>query len=371
MTHLLRPVGLGPVESDVYLHLLSHAHAGVQETARALDMTQARVRVALGRLTSAGLANRLIGRPARYVAAPPEVALDALVLHHHQVLDDLRAQARELSVRAQTELGARPAGLIEVLEGADAVLRTLTRLELGARDEVLIIDSPPYLSPGALNTNELQALARGVSYRAIYHAPTLAEPGGLHLLDQYLAVGERARSLPDIRMKMLIADREAAVIPISFTGTDAATRLLVRPSPVLDALLLAFEALWDRATPIGRPAAAADSRPGPGSGTAPGQGPRPGPACGSGPGPGHHLHPRDLAILRLLASGAKDRSIARALNITERTVERRVSELLRHLDASTRFQAGVQAAQRGWLTADPDPAAAFPPPPAPFRDRAR
>ncbi|WP_030899699.1 helix-turn-helix domain-containing protein [Streptomyces sp. NRRL F-5126] len=326
MTHLLKPVGLGPVESDVYLHLLSHAHAAVPGIAGALGLTAPRVRTALSRLTSAGLANRLIGRPARYVAAPPEVALDSLVLHHHQVLDELRAQARELSLRAKVAAGTQPGDLIEVLDGADAVLRTLTRLELGARHEVCIIDAPPYLSPGTLNTNELQALARGVAYRGIYHAPTLAAPGTLRLLDRYLAEGEQARTLPDIRMKMLIADGELAVVPISFTGDDAATRLLVRPSPVLDALKLAFEALWNRATPVGR--ASAEDAPS---------------------GGGHPLSPRDLAILRLLASGAKDRSIARALDVTERTVERRVAEIVRMLDASTRFQAGVQAAARGWL----------------------
>lgn len=328
MTHLLKPVGLGPVESDVYLHLLSHAHAGVPQIAQALGVGAPRVRTALGRLTAAGLANRMLGRPVRWVAAPPEVALDALVLHRHQELDELRVQARELSLRAKAGEGAGPGDLIEVLDGADAVLRALSRLELGARSEVLIIDSPPYLTPGALNTNELQALARGVAYRAIYHAPTLAEPGGMQLLEQYLAVGEQARSLPDIRMKMLIADREQAVIPISFTGDDAATRLLIRASPLLDALLLAFEALWERATPLG---------------SAP-------PAASGGPArSGRDLAPRDLAILRLLASGAKDRTIARALGITERTVERRISEILRHLDACTRFQAGVKAAQRGWL----------------------
>jgi sugar-specific transcriptional regulator TrmB/DNA-binding CsgD family transcriptional regulator len=335
MTHLLKPVGLGPVESDVYLHLLSHAQGTVPQIAQALGTGAPRVRTALGRLTAAGLANRMIGRPVRWVAAPPEVALDALVLHHHQTLDELRARARELTVRAQAREGTGPADLIEVLDGADAVLRTLSRLELGARSEVLIIDSPPYLQPGALNTNELQALSRGVAYRAIYHAPSLAQPGGTELLDQYLAVGEQARSLPDIRMKMLIADREQAVVPISFTGDDAATRLLIRASPLLDALLLAFEALWERATPLGAAAGCAHG----------GNGARS--ACG------RDLSPRDVAILRLLTSGAKDRTIARALGVTERTVERRISEILRLLDASTRFQAGVQAVQRGWLPDKP------------------
>ncbi|POM23042.1 Transcriptional regulatory protein DegU [Actinomadura rubteroloni] len=181
----------------------------------------------------------------------------------------------------------------------------------------------------------MQALARGVSYRTIYHTPALVEPGGMELLDQYLAVGEQARSLPDVRMKMLIADREYAVIPTSFTSDDAATRLLIRPSPLLDALLLAFEALWERATPLGTAAA-----------HAPG---------GDGTSGGARNQPtsRDLAILRLLASGAKDRTIARALGITERTVQRRIAEILRLLNASTRFQAGVQAIQRGWLPTQP------------------
>lgn len=345
MTHLLKPVGLGPVESDVYLQLLCHAHGEVAQIAKELGIGAPRVRTALGRLTAAGLANRLIGRPVRWVAAPPEVALDALVLHRHQELDGLRAHARELAVRAKAREGSAPADLIEVLDGAEPVLRALSRLELGARSEVLIIDSPPYLQAGALNTNELQALSRGVSYRAIYHAPTLAEPGGMQLLEQYLAVGEQARTLPDVRMKMLIADREQAVVPISFTGDDAATRLLIRPSPLLDALLLAFETLWERATPLGE-APGCHGPSGAGAG-------RQGRGNGHGHGGGRELAPRDLAILRLLASGAKDRTIARALGITERTVERRISEILRDLDASTRFQAGVKAAQRGWLASEP------------------
>ncbi|MEV6013156.1 helix-turn-helix domain-containing protein [Streptomyces sp. NPDC051976] len=336
MAHLLQPVGLGPTDSDVYLHLLSHAHAEPPDVARSLGLTTPTVRHSLQRLTDAGLCNRLFGRPARYVAAPPEVALDALVLHHHQVLDDLRAQARELSVRAKAA-STEPGHLIEVVEGAEAVFRTLAQLELGARHEVLIVDSPPYLADGSLNTNELQALARGVRYRAVYHAPVLAMPSRLTLLEQYLAAGEQARSLPDVRMKMLIADRERALVPLSFTGTDAAVRLLVRPSPLLDALLMTFDALWDRATPLG------GGTPGP---TAP--------RADTAPGAGA-LAQRDRDILRLLASGAKDRRIARALGITERTVVRRIHTLMTTLHATTRFQAGIQAAQRGWLdTGDPD-----------------
>jgi DNA-binding NarL/FixJ family response regulator len=50
-----------------------------------------------------------------------------------------------------------------------------------------------------------------------------------------------------------------------------------------------------------------------------------------------------------MASGMKDRTLARALGVTERTVGRRLTELMAELGVETRFQAGVQAARRGWL----------------------
>ena len=58
---------------------------------------------------------------------------------------------------------------------------------------------------------------------------------------------------------------------------------------------------------------------------------------------------RDRQVLMMLAGGATDETIARQLGVSSRTVERRVRALLDRLGAETRFQAGVQAARRGWL----------------------
>ncbi len=54
-------------------------------------------------------------------------------------------------------------------------------------------------------------------------------------------------------------------------------------------------------------------------------------------------------LLQQLAVGAHDEQIARKLGISLRTVRRRVADLMRELGADTRFQAGVEAARRGWL----------------------
>jgi DNA-binding NarL/FixJ family response regulator len=54
-------------------------------------------------------------------------------------------------------------------------------------------------------------------------------------------------------------------------------------------------------------------------------------------------------LLAMLAAGLTDRSIARRLDVSHRTAQKRVQELMDSLGADTRFQAGLQAKARGWL----------------------
>jgi DNA-binding NarL/FixJ family response regulator len=61
------------------------------------------------------------------------------------------------------------------------------------------------------------------------------------------------------------------------------------------------------------------------------------------------LSEQDRTIVTLMAAGVTDDVIARRLALSRRTVVRRIAALLDRLGATTRFQAGVQAAHRGWL----------------------
>jgi len=54
-------------------------------------------------------------------------------------------------------------------------------------------------------------------------------------------------------------------------------------------------------------------------------------------------------ILALLAAGSSDASIARQLGISSRTVERHVRRAMDSVGATTRFQAGVEAARQGLI----------------------
>src|SRR5262249_39236270 len=58
---------------------------------------------------------------------------------------------------------------------------------------------------------------------------------------------------------------------------------------------------------------------------------------------------QERTLLRLLSLGAKDEAAARHLGVSVRTIRRMVADLMRRLDAKSRFQAGILAAQKGWL----------------------
>lgn len=386
MESMLEPVGLGADESVVYQQLLARPRLTAAELGELLGVSAARVRRALTRLGDAGLVTRLASTgPGRYMPARPDLAIDALTLRRQEELEHLRARARELTMAMADPPRGGPADLVELVEGAPAVMHHLSRMQLGASHEVCIVDCPPYLagSPSD-NPEERQALRRGVRYRAIYDATILAVPGRMQEVLEYAAAGEEARSLPDIRLKMIIVDRHTAMIPLGTGESQTGARTLIHRSPLLDILVACFDMLWERATPIAVPGtptrAARPDAPGPadrsnagpngrsGADPTPGQSSggsapdRPsvepsagtsgdgasGEPSGGGP-PADRPGEQDRELLAMLAAGMKDRATARALGVTERTVTRRITQLMRQLGAQTRFQAALQAAKRGWL----------------------
>ena len=66
-------------------------------------------------------------------------------------------------------------------------------------------------------------------------------------------------------------------------------------------------------------------------------------------GPLASLSPRELDILRGIASGASNKEIARTLSIAETTVKIHVQHILRKLDVSSRVHAAVLATENGLL----------------------
>src|SRR5260221_8018002 len=166
----------------------------------------------------------------------------------------------------------------------------------------------------------LPASGSRVRCRSIYDASVMDDPVGRRIIRACADAGEHARLLPQVPMKLKLADYTTAMLPLTPAGTGGA--LVVRAPVIIAALREYFEMLWERAIPLipQRPAASGDR-----------------------PTAVQHK------VLGLLAEGLHDDAIARRAGISTTTVRRHIAAIMNRLNVASRFAAGAAAQRRGWV----------------------
>jgi DNA-binding NarL/FixJ family response regulator len=145
------------------------------------------------------------------------------------------------------------------------------------------------------------------------------DPVAWRIIRACAEAGEQTRLLPQVPMKMKLADQATALLPLTPAGTAA---LVVKAPVIIAALREYFEMLWERAAPLTPP----------------------GPAA-----PADRPTPAQQAVLELMAVGLQDDVIARRAGISVTTVRRHIAAIMQRLGVSSRFAAGAAAQRRGWL----------------------
>jgi len=101
-----------------------------------------------------------------------------------------------------------------------------------------MFDKPPYIGPMD-NPLELDALRRGVAWKAVY-APEAVEPSErLAQLRDWQEAGEQARVCAHLPLKLLMVDRAIALLPITadnVSNAEGHTTIIVHPCSLLTAL---------------------------------------------------------------------------------------------------------------------------------------
>lgn len=304
-------LGVTPELAAVYEILVTGGSRTTDEIGAAPEL--------LAQMRQLGIVRHLPGDVWQAVA--PDLAVEALIAAREEQNRRARADVgplMELYLRNRDEEQADSA-FVETVTGVGAVRELWHTLLGGARDEVCVLDQPPYVTPlGEHVALEDETRQRDVQWRVVYDRSAVDLPGRVTEIIELVAAGERARVTPTLPFKLAVIDTHAAVLPVA-NGDVVDKVLLIRPSALLDVLRSTFELYWDKGIPFspgGIYAAAADVDPN---------------------------------LLGLLAAGLTDESIARQLGLAPRTVQRRVRQLMDRCGAQTRFQAGVQAMRRGWL----------------------
>jgi sugar-specific transcriptional regulator TrmB/DNA-binding CsgD family transcriptional regulator len=345
---MLDVLGLAEDEERAYRFLVERSPGSAAGVADGTGLDLYDVTRVLAHLEAKGLVARAPG--GDFVASPPAVALGALMVERQQELRRAELDLEALNGLYRQAVAERGSGeVIDVVRGSEAVAHRFAQLQRSAKDEIqmFVRAGIVVVSPDDNDDDEDVAQARGVRYRVVLERAVLERPGFVAQASKSVDRGMQLRVAKALPVRLMIVDRELGLVPLTGEGERKGPgALLIHSSPLLDALRSHFELVWQASTRL----------------VLPGDGAAQARAAAAGLDgasdlaaadlfdelAGDTLEPLDATVLSLLLSGLTDQAVGSQLDLSLRTVQRRVRHLMDRAGVDTRLQLGHEAARRGW-----------------------
>lgn len=330
---VLLALGLDPVSVQVYLAMHAEPHADADRLARKLNLRLSEVVDALDELSDLTLLRPGLS-PSSGRLRPVAISRALHTLLRQQsaqlkaqtaTLSTLQsAMAELLSTRAaRTELGQVD---VEILSEPESIQTRIEELCVQAQESIYSM-----LPGGAISREVLDAARqadkdtaeRGTHVRALYQNSVRGDRRTMDYIRWLSELGVEIRTTPMIPVRVLLIDQTVAVVghiqrPLPYE------MFVIHEAGLAAPIYELFELSWAAAEPLDKPAGESTD-------------------AGSAPSS------QELALLQLLATGSTDEAAGKKLGISVRTVRRIMADLMERLEASSRFEAGHKATQRGWL----------------------
>ncbi|WP_159392871.1 helix-turn-helix transcriptional regulator [Streptomyces cyaneogriseus] len=328
---MLEPFGIGPATEELYYMMLKHPEMDVQQLAKRLDWQEKRVQKEIERLAGLSLLRPSLDDPDALRPVEPDIGLEVLIAREQAVLAERERRLKECKAAARTlaaEYAERAGPVLldtEQIRGADRIRHRLTRLLREARDQVMVFTPGELAIPetGIAGKATHDAISRrGIRIRSIQLDSIRNDKGRRARLQRLLDHGVEIRTVPVLSPWGVIVDLEKAVLSQERRSRHEDGAIVLTGASVVAPIAAVFEQVWLSATPL----TLQDQRR------------------------KSELTDTERALLQLLQEGYTDAQVARRLAVSPRTVGRVVADLMAKLGASSRFQAGVLARRRGWLS---------------------
>ncbi|MFI9275776.1 response regulator transcription factor [Kitasatospora sp. NPDC052896] len=317
-------------EMAVYRWAAQHEQIDLQHGARELGLTPEAVATALHSLTRMGLLRTDADDPDRLRTVDPDLVASMRTASLESSIHEQQARLQQIrerfgSLRSHYLEGLRRTSEIEVIPRKEEVRLALTRASADCREEMLASQPGGNRVPEVLEealTRDRAMLSRGVRMRTLYHHTARFNGPSQAYVAALSTLGAEYRTAHELFGRLIVYDRQVAFIPERSATWGA---VVIREPSIIEYLCSIFEQTWTQAQPFSE--AAAD---------------------------GLEAVAKDIdrTIMRLLAAGVKDETIARRLGMSLRTARKHIADIMAVLGAQSRFQAGVLAASRGLLTPD-------------------
>ncbi|MFJ3497809.1 LuxR C-terminal-related transcriptional regulator [Streptomyces sp. NPDC086091] len=324
---------LGAAEVAVYRWLAPQRQFELSRMAAELTLDEGSVTRAVDALLQMGLLQRHAEDDQVMRAVDPHLAaavatapLERSIREQQISLNAFRDQFAQLSSHYEEAQRATPAPL-DTIPALTEVRVALDRAAELCREEMITVQPGGTRAPEVLKdalSRDGEMLARGVRIRTLYHHTARFNSPSQAYVAMASALGAEYRTAHQLFGRIIVFDRELAFLP-DHKGTWGA--VVIREPSVVHFLCELFEQAWTEAQPFSD--AATD---------------------------GLEAVAKDLdrTILRLLATGRKDETIARRLGMSLRTTRKHIADIMQTLGAESRFQAGFAVATRGLLGDGPD-----------------
>lgn len=320
-------LGLTAASAAVYQALLDHSARGVTQIAPLVGLPPVQVNACLDELAQLMLVRASSEHPGEMRAVTPEVGLTEMLARQEADLAARQAQlaasraavTRLIADRAaeQPRHGDRLIGMDAMRDRQEILMRQVSgecvSVHPGATHDAEDLDAD--------RSGNAAAIARGVTVKSLYQASARNDPHTTAYAQWLLGLGGEVRTAPVLPRRLVIFDRRQALVPIDPAGVREGALHVTEPG-IVAALVDLFEQAWNTAVPLG-----ADHDRDQATG----------------------LSPTEQELLKLLATGLTDEGASKRLGVSLRTVRRQMAAIMERLDATSRFEAGLKAAQKGWL----------------------
>jgi DNA-binding CsgD family transcriptional regulator len=267
---------------------------------------------AVDRLRTDGLLVASAEESGAVRAVDPALGLPALAASRVWGLSAGDSRPQALAI-AQVIARHQPSAA-DCLHGLDEMNSFAEHLVANARREVVILSGQHRTGSFEFAVPVAEAvLRRGAEFRLLWRSELIRTPTVAAHATWLRSRGAAPRIVQTLPTTMLLVDRSVALV---IAGDDAVVN---RAASAVAPLCMLADQLWANSSPGPRRQHTADQTP------------------------RHHK------VLRLLADGLTDDAIARQVGVSVRTVRNDMAAAMLSLDARSRFQAGVRAAQLGLL----------------------
>ncbi|MFB7914396.1 helix-turn-helix domain-containing protein [Streptomyces sp. NPDC056061] len=342
---MLQALGLGAAEETIYTALMAQPTASAHDLARQTGIVVAETSRVLADLETRGLISVATepdceesgsaGQPTgsqsvHYRLAPPSVALAPLLAEQRNALHQAESAFSMLIEQYRNTAVHSATGVVEVVVGMEQVAHRFHQLQRGAQRELLVflVGAPVAVPREETGMSESSVLDRGVDFRAVAVKDYLDTPNVARDARAAIKAGMQLRLVDSLPLKLVVSDRERAMVPLDTADSDAEpSAIVVHRSGLLAALVHLFEMEWARARPLHITTTGVHAEE----------------TIEQQPTKG------ELDVLALLLAGFSDRRTASQLGVSLRTVERRTRRLMDLARADSRLQLGWHAARAGWL----------------------